>query len=74
MRPNTNLSLENKSKKFLRRFIIEPVLKAIDLNEKIECLSEMRHVVIVFLNFVVEKTSCKQLIGVVNSVYTELCG
>lgn len=64
--------MDVKSGKFLRRFIIPPVLSAIDLNESIEYLNEMRHVVIVFANFVVAKSSSEELIAIVDAVYNQL--
>lgn len=64
--------MDAKSKRFLSRFIIRPVLNAIDLNEPIEQLTEMRHVVIVFANFVVLKTSDRDLIDIVDKIYVKL--
>lgn len=66
-------SVDRKSKKFLRRFIIAPVLNGIDLNEPVEYLTEMRHIVTVFANFVVSKTLPDELIEIVNLIYTTLC-
>lgn len=65
--------MDSRSKKFLCRFIIAPVLNAINLNEPIEVLIEMRHVVIVFANFVVSKKSSVELIEIVDAMYTTLC-
>lgn len=71
MRPS--LSLEPKAKKFLRRFVVTPVLNAIERFEPMELLTEMRDVVIVFANFIVEMSSPQSLINVVDLVYTKLC-
>lgn len=66
------MAIDTKSKSFLRRFIIRPVLNAIDLNEPIEQLTEMRHIVTVFVNFVVTKTSDNDLIEIVDKIYVKL--
>lgn len=67
------MNLDNRSRKFLRRFIIKPVMNAIDLNEPIENLTEMRNVVIVFANFVIAAKSSLELIRLVDEIYTSLC-
>lgn len=48
-------------------------MNAIDLDDPIEMLTEMRNVVIVFANFVVWETASLALIKRVNSIYTKLC-
>lgn len=65
--------LGTKMKTILRRFMITPLMNAIDLDDPIEMLTEMRHVVIVFANFVVWKTSSLTLIHTVDSIYNKLC-
>lgn len=66
--------MHNRSKKFLCRFIVAPVLNTINLNEPIEFLTEMRQVVIVFANFVVSKTTSVELIETVDKIYNTLTG
>lgn len=68
----SKLTLDFKSRPFLRRFVIQPVLKAIDLNEPIELLTEMRHVVIVFADFVVKQTDDEKLVTIVDGIYKKL--
>lgn len=65
--------LGTKMKTFLRRFIIAPLMNAIDLDDPIEMLTEMRNVVIVFANFVVTETASLALIKTVDSIYNKLC-
>ena len=65
--------LGTKMKTFLRRFIITPLMNAIDLDDPIEMLTEMRNVVIVFANFVVRETASLALIKTVDSIYNKLC-
>jgi hypothetical protein len=58
---------------FLRSFMIPPLLKAIDADEPLELLTEMRHCVIVFCNIAIPQVESLQLIRTVNSVYIPLC-
>ena len=48
-------------------------MNAIDLDDPIEMLTEMRNVVIVFANFVVRETASLALIKTVDSIYNKLC-
>ena len=64
--------IDNKSKRLLRRFIIAPLLRFIDLNDPIEFLTEMRNVVIVFANFVVAKSTSTELVEIVDRIYNSL--
>lgn len=64
--------MHNKSRMFLSRFIIPPVLNTINLNEPVELLTEMRQIVIVFANFVVSTKSSVELIRVVDRIYNTL--
>lgn len=74
VRESVDLSMEMHAKRFLCRFIIPPVLKSVHLNEPIEQLSEMRNVVIVFGNFIVESQSSEQLIKTIDSIYNTITG
>lgn len=74
VRPSINLLTNKKSKRFLHRFIIKPVLNIIDLNESIDFLTEMRQIVVVFVNFVVAKSDSSGLVQIVNEIYNSLCG
>lgn len=65
--------MDDEMKTFLRSFIIPPVLKAIDADEPLELLTEMRHCVIVFCNFAIPHVESLKLIEVVNSIYIPLC-
>lgn len=65
--------MNNKATQFFRRFIIRPLLNAIDLDESIDFLTEMRHVVIVFANFIVPRTTASDLIDILNRIYIDLC-
>jgi adenylate cyclase 10 len=72
VRSNIDISLENRSRKFLRRFLLKPLMKLIDSGEAIETLLEMRRVVVVFANFVVNYKSAEDLIDITQRIYTTL--
>lgn len=59
--------------KFLKRFMIPPLMRAIEIDEPMEFLTEMRNVVIVFLNIVVKPLTEVGLIRMVDHSYKALC-
>lgn len=59
-------------KKALRRFIINPLLRAIDMGESIDSLVEMRHVVITFANFIVYGTKSSDILSITDRIYKKL--
>lgn len=65
--------LNKQIRPFLRRFMIPTLDKAIEMNEPIEHLNEMRQVVIVFVNLVTDETSDSMLIDVANGTFKEIC-
>lgn len=60
-------------KEDLRKFIIGPVMRGIDLDEPLEYLTEMRQIVILFINVVTHKVSIDAFIKLVNESYIEVC-
>lgn len=72
IRTTIDISLQNKSRQFLRRFVPRPLMKMIDMDESIESLAEMRNVVILFTNLIVPDKSSNNLIRIVNLAYTKL--
>lgn len=63
-----------KTNEELRKFILAPVMRGIDAEEPLEYLTEIRQVVILFINCKVEG-NLKASIGldVSNEVYTSVC-
>ncbi|XP_065092856.1 adenylate cyclase type 10-like [Ochlerotatus camptorhynchus] len=57
----------------LRRFMIKPILNAIDTQEPLEFLTEMRQIVTVFLNIVLKPKDTLVVIDEINSIFTSLC-
>ncbi|KXJ77263.1 hypothetical protein RP20_CCG007993 [Aedes albopictus] len=57
----------------LRRFMIKPILNAIDTQEPLEFLTEMRQIVTVFLNIVLRTKDMLVVIEEINSIFTSLC-
>ncbi|XP_037295199.1 adenylate cyclase type 10 isoform X2 [Manduca sexta] len=53
----------------LRRFMVTPVLRAVDNDEPMDFLTEVRRVVVVFLNIITKTVTESVLIGVVNDAY-----
>lgn len=54
VRPSVNYASKNKMTSELNRFILAPVMRAVNLNESLEFLTEVRHVAVVFINIVVK--------------------
>ncbi|KAJ0174028.1 hypothetical protein K1T71_010174 [Dendrolimus kikuchii] len=53
----------------LRRFMVTPVLRAVDNDEPMDFLTEVRRVVVVFLNIITATVSTKETIETVNIAY-----
>lgn len=68
-----NAAARLKLKEDLRKFIIGPVMRGIDLDEPLEYLTEMRQIVILFINVVTHKTDIDTFIRLVNKAYIEVC-
>lgn len=74
VRPSVYFATNEKIDEFLKRFMIKPLMYAIETKDPLEFLTEMRQVVIVFLNLVSTPfLSSMDLIKVVNEAYTALC-
>lgn len=62
-------------KEDLRKFIILPIMRGIDLDEPLEYLTEMRQIVIVFINVVVmAKLDLADCVKLIDSAYKVVCG
>lgn len=57
----------------LRRFMIKPILFAIDAQEPLEFLTEMRQIVTVFLNIVLKPKEVTLVIEEIKAIFTSLC-
>ncbi|XP_063706141.1 adenylate cyclase type 10-like [Culicoides brevitarsis] len=72
-RPSMKIAFDKQTRGFLRRFMIPTLNRAIEMNEPIEHLNEMRQVVIVFVNLVTDDASDALLIDVANETFQEIC-
>jgi adenylate cyclase 10 len=60
------------ARKSLRRFIIPPLLNAIDLGDNVETLTEMRSCVVIFVNFVVPMKDPYEICKITDLVFRQL--
>ncbi|KPJ03277.1 Adenylate cyclase type 10 [Papilio xuthus] len=58
----------------LRRFMLRPILRAVDNDEPMNFLAEVRHVLIVFINIITKTVTADILISVVDAAYRRVCG
>ncbi|KPJ12489.1 Adenylate cyclase type 10 [Papilio machaon] len=58
----------------LRRFMLRPILRAVDNDEPMNFLAEVRHVLIVFINIITKTVTADILISVVDAAYRKVCG
>lgn len=66
------MALNKRIRPYLKRFMIPTLNKAIEMNEPIEHLNEMRQVVIVFVNLITDDIGDLQLIDVANNTFKEI--
>lgn len=53
--------------------MLRPVVRSVEMNEPLEYLTEMRQIVIVFVNVITATLSQRGLIMLVNSAYKLVC-
>jgi adenylate cyclase 10 len=73
VRPAVNTAVRLKIKEALRRFIIAPVMKSIDMDEPFEYLTEMRQAVIVFINVISYKLETEDTVTLADRTYKTVC-
>lgn len=73
MRPAVDAAARMQLKEDLRKYIIGPVMRGIDLDEPLEYLTEMRQIVILFINVVTHKIELDLFINLVNTAYIQVC-
>lgn len=64
--------MTNEIKKNLRRFVITPLLNAIDMGDNIDSLIEIRNVVILFANFITPRSDSRKLLIITDKIYRKL--
>ncbi|PSN36387.1 hypothetical protein C0J52_14455 [Blattella germanica] len=73
LRPSVEEAAQKKMKDVLQPFIIPVVMRGVELGEPMEYLTEMRQVVIMFLNIVPYERDWESLIRLVDSSYQVVC-
>lgn len=57
----------------LRSYMLRPVVRSVEMDEPLEYLTEMRQVVILFINVITSNISKRGLIALVNTTYRLVC-
>lgn len=73
MRPKVVKAAKAQLKNALRSYMIRPVIRSVEMDEPLEHLTEMRQVVILFINVITEDVDKKKLISLVNKAYKTVC-
>lgn len=74
VRPSLDYAVQHRMRDYLGNFIIAPVVKVVDQHEPLDCLTEMRLVVIVFINVIVDMdVALDQLTETVDNTYSVIC-
>lgn len=73
MRPKVIRSAKLKLAPQLKSYILRPVIRSVDMDEPLDYLTEIRQVVIVFVNVISKTMNRKTLIKFVNSAYVFIC-
>ncbi|KAF5300893.1 hypothetical protein FQR65_LT09056 [Abscondita terminalis] len=74
IRPSVNYAAKINLKDDLRKFIIPPIMRGIDLDQPLEYLTEMRQIVVVFINVIVDlKMDISAQIDLVDVAYRRVC-
>lgn len=66
VRPLVDKAIKKNLREKLRRFVVPPVMRGIELNEPLEFLTEVRHVVILILNIIIEETILEKFVNLIN--------
>nr|XP_049701323.1 adenylate cyclase type 10 [Helicoverpa armigera] len=72
LRPAVIEAVRNSWSPGLRRFMATPVLRAVDNDEPMDFLTEVRRVVVVFLNIITKTVTPESLIDLVDTVYKDV--
>ncbi|KOC61337.1 Adenylate cyclase type 10 [Habropoda laboriosa] len=73
LRPKVIKIARARLKGALRSYMLRPVIRSIEMDEPLEYLTEMRQVVILFINVITFNVGKKTLIALVNTAYKLVC-
>ncbi|XP_039306665.1 adenylate cyclase type 10 isoform X1 [Solenopsis invicta] len=74
LRPKIIKVAKELLKDSLRSYMLRPVIRSIEMDEPLEHLTEMRQVVILFINVITTVMDNKELISLVSAAYKLVCG
>jgi len=73
VRPKVIKAAKAHLKDALKSYLIKPVIRSVEMNEPLDHLTEMRQVVIVFMNIITLDMQKKELISLVKETYKLVC-
>ncbi|XP_044006022.1 adenylate cyclase type 10-like [Aphidius gifuensis] len=73
LRPKVIQVAKKHLKEDLKSYMLRPVMRSVELDEPLEHLTEIRQVVIVFINIVTNSIGKKRMIDLIDSAYKLIC-
>ncbi|XP_011690793.1 PREDICTED: adenylate cyclase type 10-like [Wasmannia auropunctata] len=73
LRPKVIKVAKQRLKDSLRSYMLRPVIRSVELDEPLEHLTEMRQVVILFINVITTVMDNEELISLVSAAYKLVC-
>lgn len=73
VRPKIIKAAKERLKDSLRSYMLRPVIRSVEMDESLEHLTEMRQVVILFINIITTVIDNEGLISLVNAAYKIVC-
>ncbi|XP_066584846.1 adenylate cyclase type 10-like [Prorops nasuta] len=73
LRPKVIKAANDGLEDALKTYILRPVIRSVEKDEPIEYLTEMRQVVILFINVITDSVAKQQLVSLVNTAYNFIC-
>ncbi|XP_071646995.1 adenylate cyclase type 10 [Temnothorax longispinosus] len=74
LRPKVIRIAKERLKDSLRSYMLRPVIRSVEMDEPLEHLTEMRQVVILFINVITTVMDNEELISLVSAAYKLVCG
>jgi len=74
VRPKVIKAAKERLKDSLRSYMLRPVIRSVEMDEPLEHLTEMRQVVILFINVITTVMNNEELISFVSVAYKLVCG
>ncbi|KYN02894.1 Adenylate cyclase type 10 [Cyphomyrmex costatus] len=74
LRPKVIKAAKEGLKDSLRSYMLRPVIRSVEMDDPLEHLTEMRQVVILFINIVTTVMDNEELISLVSAAYKLVCG